>query len=92
MSWNRVKIDKADTMFSKYMRLKVGKCECCGKVDGLQVHHFITRRKESTRYFENNIIVLCCGCHRKFHDSPHMQVEFMIKRLGQERYDALVIR
>ncbi len=90
----RIRIDRADTMFSKYIRLKVGKCENSifhiGRT--LNAHHFITRRKENTRFDEENMICLCIGCHRKFHDNPNTQVEFMLKKLGQERYDALILR
>jgi len=96
MSWNKIKIDKADTIWSKYIRLKNNyTCEYCHRKfnpEGLNLHHFISRKKENTRFDEENSLCLCIGCHRKFHDYPNIQVEFMLKKLGQEKYDSLILR
>lgn len=52
------------------------RCECCGTPENLTVHHVFTRRLKSfmpfnryltQRYYWKNIVVLCIGCHTKFH-------------------------
>ena len=42
------------------------KCQRCGRQDQLQIHH-IVRRSQSGPDYEQNLIVLCAGCHRTLH-------------------------
>lgn len=44
------------------------KCEVCGKPSNLQVHHreYINNRF-AWEYLPNEVIVLCCDCHRYIH-------------------------
>jgi 5-methylcytosine-specific restriction endonuclease McrA len=97
MNYGKIKADKVFNIYSKAIRLmNKNTCEYCKKFFqdgiGLQVHHFKSRRKESTRYDTENLICLCNYHHRYFHENPDIQVEFMIEKLGKERYDNLIIR
>ncbi len=85
----KIKIDPADTMFSKAIRARDKQCVRCGKSDGLQVHHFFGRRYEGTRYEPSNVVSVCFTCHRFFHENPASQVEFMRERLGEKGFDIL---
>lgn len=100
MSWNNIKRDPADIVFSQYIRLKHKKCMNCGRVgtgdkgiDGLQASHFHSRRKETVRFDEENVDVLCIACHRKLGtDDKQAYKEFKKKQLGQRGYDLLELR
>ena len=99
MSWNTIKIDKADTLFSKYLRLKYKRCQCCGKrgagdlgITGLQASHFWGRRMESVRYDLQNVDCLCIGCHKAFTDSKEQYREWKKEYLGEKEYDLLSLR
>jgi hypothetical protein len=85
----RIKIDKADATFSKYMRAKYPACQVCGKPSS-QCHHFKGRRFQSVRFDENNIWVVCFGCHRKFEEDADFAVSMQRKRLGAG-YDAFIV-
>ena len=42
------------------------KCQHCGRRDQLQIHHIILRSQLGADG-EENLIVLCSGCHRSLH-------------------------
>ena len=102
MTFGRMKIDKADAVFSQFIRLRDGQCMRCGtylEVNGkgmpvsLQCSHFFGRRMESVRFDEENADSLCHGCHRYWEKEDREGYRnFKIKQLGQERFDALVVR
>jgi hypothetical protein len=50
------------------------------------------RRKQSTRLDPENAVSACFGCHRKLEEDPEFHRHFFKKRLGEQRYDALVLR
>ena len=88
----RIKVDKLDILFSKYIRLRDRVCQRCGGSTGLGCSHYHGRRKQSVRYDEENCMALCWGCHSYLGANPLEHTEFMIKRLGQERFDMLTHR
>lgn len=51
-----------DKLVSQIIR-SLGHCERCGKTDGLQAAHFITRSNHTLRWDLDNLICLCAGCH-----------------------------
>ena len=98
MTWGKIKLRPTDTLFSRYMRLKVKRCEVCKRkgegdegITGLCVSHFYGRRGESTRFSNENVSVLCSGCHRKFHERPSDYYDWMKKKLGEKRFKDLVL-
>jgi hypothetical protein len=100
MSFSTIKIDKADRVFSEFIRLRAKKCQNCGRrgegekgITGLQASHYYGRRKESVRFDEENVDVLCVGCHIELgtNNKPAYK-EFKIKQLGEKGFDLLTLR
>jgi 5-methylcytosine-specific restriction endonuclease McrA len=69
-------------------------CQRCGKgrvAAALHWAHTITRAAKSVRWNLDNSQVLCYYCHFRWaHEYPLQFSEWVLERLGQERYDALV--
>lgn len=100
MSWD-VKIDKADKVFSQWVRLNDGKCMRCGSpvrlnAKGLpvshQASHFQGRRKENTRHDPENVRCLCGGCHQYLGSHPGEHYEFQVSLMGQEKVDEIILK
>jgi len=93
----KIKIDRADKLFSEYIRLRDNfQCQKCGRFfpegKGLQCSHYWSRSHENTRFDGENAIAVCAGCHLFFHGNPGDYYQFMINRLGKEKYDKLQLR
>jgi 5-methylcytosine-specific restriction endonuclease McrA len=56
------------------------RCQCCGRRDQLEVHHLI-RRSQLGPDDEENLIVLCNGCHRVSHDKKSLIRERELTRV-----------
>ena len=91
----RLKRSKADAKFSDYIRLRdEGICQRCKsqnevKSQGYHCSHFWGRGNKGTRFDPENAVGLCFKCHQVFGSNPWEHAEFFIKRLGQEKFDAL---
>jgi len=91
----KIRTSPLDRLFSRYIRLRdKGICQRCGKykglTQGLDCAHYHSRRKGNTKYDEDNCLALCSpGCHQYFEENPKEFDQFMLYRLGQERYDML---
>lgn len=82
---------KADKLFSEYWRKEIGHCEKCGKREGLQLAHIITRDCRKLRYDRDNTFVLCSGCHFLFHKKPLEFAEFVKNKKGEGLYKFLLL-
>ncbi|MBU2061731.1 MAG: recombination protein NinG [Bacteroidetes bacterium] len=97
-----IKIDKADKIFSQYIRTRDRKCMRCsspvkfndaGMPISHQNSHYFGRGKESTRFDQENCDTLCHGCHRIWgSDDREAYRVFKIKQLGENGFNALVLR
>lgn len=95
-----IRLDKADKLFSRYIRLRDGKCVRCRRLGegqegivGLQCSHYFGRGRESTRFDELNADSLCFGCHRYWgSDDKEGYRNFKIKQLGKKGFDDLAFR
>lgn len=96
----KITIDKADKVFSQYIRLRDKKCLRCGSpvqfnAKGLpvthQASHFQGRGKENTRFSPDNVCTLCTGCHMYFTAHPYEHTEWQVKRLGQDKVDQVIL-
>lgn len=94
----KIKIDKADKIFSQYIRTRDGRCRRChspvefnskGEPISHQASHFMGRGKENTRFNEFNVDCLCMGCHMYFTAHPLEHVEWQVEVKGQKRVDEL---
>lgn len=94
MTFGRMRLDKADVVFSKYIRLRDGRCVRCGRTgEGLQCSHFFGRRMENVRFDETNCDTLCFGCHRYWEKEDREGYRtFKVRQLGQAGFDMLCLR
>jgi len=62
--WTRADYVKAcDEAASEIVRAFVGKCEICGATKALQHAHILSRGHEQYRWYWDNALCLCYGCH-----------------------------
>lgn len=65
----------------------------CGKPANNPHHIFTKGGHPMTKYDLENGITLCVYCHRAIaHGKPQMFERFIIKRIGQKKYDLLQFR
>ena len=80
----------ADAQMSRYIRARDGQCVICGKREGLQNGHLITRGKYATRWEEENCYCQCAGCNLRHEFQPEIFTDWWISRHGEEAYHDLV--
>jgi len=71
----RLRLDPAsyEELRQQVLRRDGWRCQCCGTMSNLEVHHQ-QFRSNSGDDSEGNLITLCAGCHRKKHISgPEVQ-------------------
>jgi len=96
----KLKRDKYDKATSDLIRAIANwSCERCGSYfpeghrQGLHCSHYYGRSRSSTRYDLENTDSLCYGCHQLFgSDDREAYRVFKIKKLGQKRFDLLMLR
>ena len=94
----KIKIDKADKVFSQYIRTRDNwTCQRCKKkyeppTSALHCSHFMGRGKEATRFDENNADAMCYGCHQYFTSHPAEHYMWQVGKKGQKTIDMLVLR
>ncbi len=98
-----MKLRKSDTMLSLLIRERDGwRCKACGDKSknyehnrqGLHCSHYYSRGRENTRFDFDNCISLCTYHHNLWgHGEDRAEYkEYMIKRLGQEGFDRLMLK
>lgn len=96
-------MDRADTMFSKAIRLRDGRCLSCGKpayenndgdkILGIECSHFFIRAKESVRFDPKNADSLCPErCHPYYEAHKDEYREFKMRQLGPQRFKLLAAK
>ncbi|MEA2036440.1 MAG: recombination protein NinG [Nanoarchaeota archaeon] len=94
----KIKRDKADIVFSKYIRTRDNwTCQRCGKrypegSQGLHCSHYHGRSKENTRFNDDNCSAICFGCHQYFTSHPLEHTEWKKIQLGEEEFDKLTLK
>jgi transcription elongation factor Elf1 len=90
-------VAKLDALFSTYIRIRdkrrfAGKCPFC-KVRPIQgCFHWVTRSKQSVRWDESNAVASCNPCTLKFEYHPPEFIQWFLANIGQEAYDALILK
>ena len=92
----KIRIDSLDTLCSEYIRKRalsrVHGCERCGRYKEsykqLQCSHYHKRRKQSTRFDEDNCNGFCFGCHQYFEENRDEYTVWMKQQLG-DKFDML---
>ena len=87
---------KLDAVFRRIIKYRdKHTCQSCRKRFGeqwLDCAHFKSRAKKSTRWDPENCITLCRGCHSQLHHYPEGMAALMLRRLGPDAYDDLILR
>jgi len=90
---------RMDDMCSEIIRRRAiarcGGCEYCLKpktYSKLQCSHFIGRTNLHTRFDLENLIGGDGNCHMKMEHNPHEHEAWMIKHIGSEALENLIIR
>lgn len=74
---------KLDTVFSKYIRARDGKCLRCGRTDTLQCAHIESRTHLATRWDEENAVTLCYKDHIHWaHKEPVAFTKWLYEKFG----------
>lgn len=101
MGFKTIKRDPADIVFSQFIRLRDKECLRCHSpvrfnAKGLpvshQASHFMGRKKESTRFDEQNVDTLCPACHMYFTAHPAEHYQWQIEQKGLELVEQLKLR
>lgn len=95
--FGRIKVRRADTLFSQYLRAKRGyRCEFDNAFfpdgRGLTVSHFWSRGKESVRFDEENCDILCVSHHAYFEEHKTEYEAWKLERVGKKAFDLLMLR
>ena len=86
----KIRLDKLDILFSKYIRLRDKVCQrCLTHGNSIAAAHFHGRGSKSVRWDEDNACALCLGCHSYLDGHPLEKVEFFKNRLGEEKFNQL---
>lgn len=98
----KIKLRKSDKLFTQIQRFRFNyTCQKCGKkysesgrLYNLGVSHYYGRSRESTRFDNDNVTLLCnLPCHRRWEGEERGDyTEYMIERLGQGGFEALAKR
>jgi len=102
-SFNHIRIDPADEVFSIFIRIRDGRCVRCRRpgtadrfgrmIKGLQCSHYFGRGRESTRFDSENADALCFGCHKIWgSEDKEGYRNFKIKQLGEDGFQKLDVR
>lgn len=96
-----LRIDAADEAFSRWIRLRDGRCVRCGSTvrknpKGLPVSHtnshYFGRGAENTRFEPTNCDTLCYPCHTLWGSRDKDEYEaFKVLQLGQAGFDSLLL-
>jgi len=91
-----MKLTPADIAFSWCVRERAAwTCEKCGRVytpptKALHCSHYIGRGNWSTRFEPLNAFAHCFGCHQLLGGDPHLFREWVIDRIGLDRYEIII--
>jgi 5-methylcytosine-specific restriction endonuclease McrA len=98
MRFGLIKRTPADAVFSNFKREEADwTCERCHlsfeqNKGRLHLSHFKTRANPRTRFDPDNSAVLCAGCHDFMGKNPDEHDTFFRRKLGEDRYNALILR
>lgn len=100
MNWGAIKRTPGDAAFSDYHREAADwTCQWPGcfksfheNKAGLHLSHFKTRGNPRVRFDSDNVAVLCAHHHDHAGKNPDEHDSFFRRRLGEDRYLALIVR
>ena len=81
--------NKADRLFSLYIRARDKCCVKCGRTQNLQCAHVFSRSYLKVRFDPRNAVALCAGCHKYLTHHGIEHEDFFRARMGDEAYEEL---
>ena len=78
-----------DDLVSLYVRLRDGKCVCCGSISRLTCGHYVSRDKARLRYDSVNCNAQCWPCNVKHRHWPNFYASAMRRIYSQGVLDEL---
>ena len=82
-------VKEADRWFSKYIRLRDGRCVTCGSQQNLQCGHLFSRKSYSTRWDERNAYAQCAGCNLLHEHDPGPLTSYFLSLYSVEDFNRL---
>lgn len=83
---------KLDQLCREVVFLRDRDCQWCGGSQNLQWAHIVSRRYLSTRWSLSNSLVLCAGCHLRWHHRPLEGAAWFGERFPERALSLRVIR
>ncbi len=75
---------ECDRRFALAIKARDGwRCVMCGRTQGVQCAHLISRRYHATRWMLGNAVTLCASCHLGGHMDPLRFEDWCVARLGE---------
>lgn len=86
--------EKADRLFSEYIRARDGRCITCSTTEALQCSHFYGKKaRPAVRYDPMNAHAQCARCHLAHHKhDPGKYMDWMRQHYSEDELDALQYR
>ena len=69
-----------------------GQCQRCAKTGWLSWCHVFTRAAVGTRWDPDNSWAWCAGCHRLLDQHWEKKLDWVLQRIGEQRWAALRLR
>lgn len=85
-------IKKLDSIVSKYIRLRDGRCVQCNAIDNLTNGHVFSRRHYATRWDitdDGNCHCQCWGCNYKHSYDNYEYYKWYQDKFGEDRFEEL---
>lgn len=82
-------IKNLDSIFSKFIIKRDGKCVICEKTENLSAGHLISRACYAVRWDERNVFVQCRGCNLLHEFRPERFTLWFLNKYGLEQYQKL---
>jgi 5-methylcytosine-specific restriction endonuclease McrA len=80
-TWTRI----LDELWRKAINQRdKGRCRKCGSSSFLQAAHIHSRKFRSTRWWTENGVLLCAGCHMWAHHNPTSFTRWLDGQIGSE--------
>ncbi len=85
-TWTRI----LDGLWRDALRLRDhNRCRKCGATEHLQAAHIHSRKFRSTRWWTENGVLLCAGCHMWSHHNPTSFTRWLRGQIGEDMLTTL---
>jgi hypothetical protein len=82
-------VRKLDKICGDIVKLRDGRCVCCGSRENLTPGHLFSRVAYSTRWDLDNIFCQCVNCNFRHESDPFPLMQYVKSVLGEEKVEKL---